>query len=253
MTDGASRLADLIPFAGRVAVGDGAGHPAEIWPIVVDLLHQRPDVTALLGWCLQTPERIDELGAARVRTVISGFGMRRPIDAGRVGFVPVRLSSVPGLLQGPLRCDVLVTTLRPASGGFAFSTEVSWQRAAVAAGARVVAGVRENAPACESGPLLASDQVLVLAEGDRAPASLAREQPTPEQQAVAERGASLVPEGVRVQVGPGGLGAAIYAALRPPVFVDSGIVNDSVMELDQRDLLQGSPFGPYVVGTDDLY
>jgi acyl-CoA hydrolase len=188
-----------------------------------------------------------------VTTVISGFGMRRAIDAGHVGFVPARFGSLPALLSTALRPDLLVAAVTPVAGGFAFTTESSWQRAAIRAGATVVAVVRRDAPCCDVEAPLPSDQVVVLAEGDARPHVLASVEPTGQQRGVAERVASLVPEGARVQVGPGGLGGAVYAALRRSVVVDTGLVTGPVVDLDRRGLLVGDPIAPYVAGTEELY
>src|ERR1700728_4863489 len=129
MSGAVSQLADAIPRGGRVAVGDGAGFPNELWPVVVGVAAERPDVKVLLGLCLGTPQQLDTFHHERAVTVISGFGLRRASDAGQVGFAPARLGCMPGLLSGSLRPDVLITTLRPVGDGFAFTTEVSWQRA----------------------------------------------------------------------------------------------------------------------------
>ncbi len=246
-------LSDLLPPGGRVAVGDGAGFPVAAWPAVVDLLAARRDLHLLLGFCLATPARTDELDPTRVRTLVSGFGLRRPVDADRVAFVPVRLGTTPALLHGPLRADLLVTTLRPVRDGLAFSTEVSWQRAAAEAGARVAAVVNDAAPACESGTPFAARDVTVLAESAQPPQQLAGVQPTDVHREIAERVAALVPDGARLQVGPGGLGAAVYAALRRPVAVDTGLVTDPVVDLDRRGLVDGVVIAPYVTGTDAVY
>jgi acyl-CoA hydrolase len=246
-------LADLLPAGGRVAFGDGAGAPLELWDAVRRLVQEREDARLLLGWWFSPPEAVDQLPAARTRTLISGFGMRRAIDTGQVGFVPARLGTVPALLRSVLRPDVLVAALRPVPGGLAFTTETSWQRAAIDAGAKVVAVVRPDAPSCDAQCPLPAEQVHVLAESGAAPVRLDAATPSDQQHAVAERVAALVPEGARVQVGPGGLGAAVYAAFRVPVAVDTGLVTDPVVDLDQRGLLVGQPVAPYVAGTDVLY
>jgi hypothetical protein len=40
---------------------------------------------------------------ADVRAAMSGWGLRRPVEDGRVRALPVWLSTVPALLSGPLR------------------------------------------------------------------------------------------------------------------------------------------------------
>lgn len=246
-------LSSLLPPGGRLAVGDGAGLPHELWPAVLDLLEQRPDVDLLLAWCFTPPAGLERLAPGRARTMVSGFGMRRAVDEGRIGFVPARYGSVPALLAGPLRPDVLLATLAPVPAGLAFTTEVSWQRAAVAAGAAVVAVLRPGSPVCDREEPLRAADVRVLAESGAGPELLAAALPNDVQCAVAEHVAALVPEGARVQVGPGGLGAAVYGALRRPVAVDTGLVTDPVVDLDRRGLLLDEPLAPYVAGTGLLY
>jgi acyl-CoA hydrolase len=247
----AAALDALLPAGGRLAVGDGAGFPLEAWPGVVELLRRRPDVRALLGWALNPLPGTDTFTADRVQTLISGQGMRKPMEAGQVAFVPARLSTVPALLGRALRPDVLVTVLRPVAGGFRFGTEVSWQRAALAAGARVAAVIREKAPAADRGELIGD--VTVLGDGGRDPIDLTTPAATEVQAAIAERVAGLVPAGARIQVGPGGLGAAVYGALRRPVAVDTGLITDPVVDLARRGLLLDEPVAPYITGTALVY
>jgi acyl-CoA hydrolase len=64
--------------------------------------------------------------------------------------------------------------------------------------------------------------------------------------------ATWIPEGARVQVGPGRLGAAVLDAVEVPVRVDSGLLPESIVDLDARGLLIEA-FGAYMVGTRRLY
>jgi acyl-CoA hydrolase len=249
----AARLSALLPPGGRLAVGDGAGCPLEVWAELSSLLVERRDISVLLGWWFTPPPDEAGLDAARALTIISGFGMRRSIDEGRVGFVPSRMSQAPVLLAGPLRCDLLVTSLRPSDRGFAFSTEVAWERAVLDSGAKLAAVLRHRAPATQSGPELSMAEVLVVAESDEGPLELAGQEPSERQRGVAEKVAALVPDEARIQVGPGGLGAAVFAALERPVAIDTGIITDGVLELDRRGLLIGRPLAPYVAGGAELY
>jgi acyl-CoA hydrolase len=248
-----TQLADLLPTGGRLAFGDGAGAPVEVWHDVHRLVIERQDSRLLLGWWFSPPADVAALPPGRTRTLISGFGMRRAIDAGHVGFVPARLGTVPGLLRTQLRPDVLVAAVKPVPGGFAFTTESSWLRAAMGAGATLAAVVRPHAPSCDAEPPLPADQVVVLTEGAAPPEVLVAATTTDQQHAVAAHVAALIPEGARVQVGPGGLGAAVYAALRFPVAVDTGLVTDPVVDLDRRGLLLDQPVAPYIAGTELLY
>jgi acyl-CoA hydrolase len=236
-----------------LAVGDGAGCPIELWGDVLELLAERPDVSVVLGWWFDPPEGDVGLEPGRATTLLSGFGLRRLIDAGRVGFVPSRMSQAPNLLFGPLRPDVLVTSLRPRSEGFSLTTEVAWEAAAIDAGATVAAVIRPDAPAIASSTKIEVEQVVVLSESGGLPLPFVTQPPTDLQRAVAEQVASLICEGVRVQVGPGGLGAAVFEAIDRPVAVDTGIVTDPVIDLFERGLLVGEALAPYVAGSAEVY
>jgi acyl-CoA hydrolase len=252
MTDVAGQLSALLPAGGRLALADGGDFPFEVFGDVLVLLAERPDVSVLFGWGFDPLAPDDQLRAERASTLVCGFGLRGALDEGRLGFVPSRLSQAPGLVAGPLRPDVLVTSLREGPGGLFLSTNVGWQRAALEAGAEVACVLRRGAPAVSSGAPLEPSRVLVLAEGDR-PVEYRPEAPSELQGRVAEQVAALVPEGVRIQIGPGGIGQAVYAALERPVVVDSGFVSDPVVDLAERGLLLGEALTPYLAGTSRLY
>jgi acyl-CoA hydrolase len=252
MPEAAGQLSSLLPTRGRLALADGGDFPVELWGEVIVLLAERPDVSVLLGWGFDELPPDDQLRAARASTLVCGFGLRRSIDEGRLGFVPGRLSQAPGLVAGVLRPDVLMTSLRPGPGGLHLSTAVSWQRAVLDAGARVACVLRPAAPAVSSGEALDPARVLVLGEGG-APVDYCPPAPSELQEQVAERVAALVPDGVRIQVGPGGIGQAVYAALERPVAIDSGFISDPVVELAERGLLVGEALSPYLAGTSRVY
>jgi acyl-CoA hydrolase len=93
----------------------------------------------------------------------------------------------------------------------------------------------------------------VLGEYMRRPVELPSAAATDTQRVIADHVAALVPDGARIQVGPGGLGAAVYDAVRQPVAVDTGLVTDPVVDLDRRGLLDGLVVAPYVTGTELVY
>jgi acyl-CoA hydrolase len=249
----AQRLADLVRPGMLVALGDGIGSPRAVTAELGEAARSAGGVRLLLGWTPVGDPGLDLTAFSDVRTVMSGWGLRRAIDAGLVRALPTRLSGVPALLHGPLRPDLLVTAIvaRP-GGGFCFGPEVGWLRAAVAAGARVAGVLAPRYPRCDSGPALPEDRLVIVASTDDRPATLTFSAPRAEHQAIAEHVAALIPEGARLQVGPGALGVAILDGLRSPVRIDSGMLPDGVVDLDRRGLLIGEPVGGYLAGGDQL-
>jgi acyl-CoA hydrolase len=249
---GVPTLDDIVRPGMRVAVADGTGTPRALFADLTRLATLHGDLRLLLGWTPHAEPDLDARAFADARTVMSGWGLRRPVDEGWVHSVPVRLSAVPALLAGPLRPDLLLASLVRTPDGLHFGAEVSWMRGAVAAGVPVAAVVSRSAPHADAGPPLPPDAVTVLGEVDDAPREVPTAPPGEIDTRIAAHIAALVPEGARVQVGPGRLGAAVLGALRVPVRVDSGLLPEAVVDLDERGLLIDA-VAAYMVGTKRLY
>ncbi|WP_261566445.1 acetyl-CoA hydrolase/transferase C-terminal domain-containing protein [Frankia gtarii] len=247
------KLAELVEPGSRVALADGIGAPRSVSGELAAAAAAAGGVRLLLGWLPVADRDLDLTAFTDVRAVMSGWGLRRPVDDGRVHSLPVRLSAVPALLHGPLRPDLLVATVVPAvGGGYAFGTEVAWMHAAIAAGARVAGVVAHATPHCDAGPALPADRLVLVGETDTPPVALEFSAPGDEHRAIAERVAALIPPGARMQVGPGALGVAVLEALRTPVHMDSGLLPEGVVDLDRRGLLAGTPVTTYLAGGPAL-
>src|ERR1700722_7565824 len=254
----AGRVADLVRPGMTVAVGDGFGAPRAVSAELSRAAARAGGVRLILGWVPRADPDLDFAAFADVRTVMPGWGLRDGVAAGLVRFAPVRLSAVPALLHGPWRPDLLVASLVPAGdspgrGGYAFGSEVSWQRAAIGAGAAVAAVISRGAPRADAGEPLDPGRVTVVGEGKEPPGVLRPPPPTPEQDEFPRRVAALVPEGVRLQVGPSPVGDALLRRLTVPVMIDSGLLPDSVTDLASRGLLIGDPVATYLAGGPKLY
>jgi acyl-CoA hydrolase len=236
-----------------VAVGDGFGAPRAVSAELSRAAARVGGVRLILGWVPRADPDLDFAAFADVRTVMPGWGLRDGVAAGLVRFPPVRLSAVPALLHGPWRPDLLVASLVPVGGGYAFGSEVSWQRAAIGAGATVAAVISRGLPRADAGEPLDRDRVVVVGEDKEPPGVLRDTPPTPEQEEIARRVASLIPAGVRLQVGPGPVGDALLRQLTVPVTIDSGLLPGSVTGLASRGLLIGHPVATYLAGGPRLY
>ncbi|WP_322749848.1 MULTISPECIES: acetyl-CoA hydrolase/transferase C-terminal domain-containing protein [unclassified Frankia] len=254
---GTAALRDLIRAGSRIAIADGVGAPRAVSAELSALARGYGDVSLLLGWVPAADPGLDLTAFAEVRALMGGWGLRRAIDTGHVRYLPVALGATPALVRGPLRPDVLVAALVEVPGGFAFGSEVSWMRAAVGAGTVVAAVVNDALPRADAGPPLPADQVVVVARANQPPLEIPPARIGPEHAAIARHVVTLIPSGARVQVGPGPLGAATLDALRVPVYLDTGLILDGVVDLAERGLLAGSsmanPMGAYLAGSRRLY
>ncbi len=240
------------PVRTRVAVVDGVGGDPEAAALALEAFD--PGSTdLLLGWVPQGQLLSGLDRYAHVATVMGGFALRGPIDAGTVRYVTARLGTVPALLQGPLQPDVLVAPLAPVDGGFLSTTESAWLRAAIDAGAEVLGIERSGVPVLDAGPPIPADRVRVVGRSSAPPTEVRWGIPQDVHRAIAERVVSLIPEGARVQYGPGPVGTAVIDAIERPVRIDTGMLSDAVVELDRRGLLLGHAYAPYCGGTHALY
>jgi hypothetical protein len=237
----------------RIAVADGVGTPRSLYPELNRAAARHGNLKLLLGWTPYPETGLDHSLFADARTVMSGWGLRAAVDAGTVTPVVARLSAVPSLLAGLLRPDLLVATLVRTAGGLALSSEASYMRGLIESGVPTVAVISRTGPHADAGPPLPEDAITVLGEVDDAPREVTFADPTPEHQAICRHAARLVPEGARLQVAPGQLGAAMLGALRTPVRADSGLLPEQVVDLDERGLLIGEPTAAYLVGSSRLY
>lgn len=247
------RLGDLVTPGCRVAVADGFGMPVAAMAELANAARAAGDVRLLLGWCPAALDGFDPSAFADVRTVMAGYGMRRWVDSGAVHYLPVRLQTVLKLLRGPLRPDVLVASVGRGPRGWNFTTEVAWMRAAVEAGAIVAAIERPNHPVCDGGAPIPQAQLHIVGSDPSAPIPSVWAPPGDVHRAIGEFIAPYIEAGSRLQFGPGPLSAGILESLRVPVRIDSGVITDAVLLLDQKGQLLDTPIAPYLGGSEALY
>lgn len=241
-----------------IALGDGAGavgcldDGTSVCAVLSALAAELGDIRLILGW---VPSPLDSLTAGAFVDIVAlmpGWGLRGILTAPNVRFVPVRLSATPAVLCDVLRPDVLIMRVVNRGGSFHFGTEVSWQRELVAAGVPVLA-VMDDGPCADAGPPLPADAVHIVGHCGGGPIRIAPRPPEPIHEALADAVSAFVPEGARLQYGPGHLGTALLAQVPHAIRIDTGLLTDAVVDLDRRGLLVGIPSATYLLGSDDLY
>lgn len=253
-TSAAAIIARHLRRGDRIAYGDGAGSPLSLGIPLAEAATEVGEVSLLLGWSLELSIPIDREVFTDVATVIGGYALRRPLREGRVRYLPVRLSTLPALLNGPLKVDHIVAGVRPArGGGHVFGSEVGWMRAAVDAGATVLAEVNHALPDATDGVVLPADRVVVVSEVRRPPIARRGVRSSLEAEKIGRLVADLIPEAASVQFGPGLVGEVVLASLQVPVHIHSGVLTDAVVDLDERGLLLTDPVSTYLAGSELLY
>ena len=244
-------LVQLIRPGATVAIADGMGAPRSVSAELSALAREAGGVRLVLGWLPTPDDGLDLEAFADVRVLMGGWGMRGPIREGRVTQVPCRWSQAPTLIESVLRPDVVVASVvEGRRGGWSLGAAVGWVPAALRAGASLAAVVSRGMPRAAAAGL--SCPVTVVGEEDGPPAPLVFAEPEEIHHQLGERVAALVPEGARVQVGPGALGTAVLDAITVPIRIDSGLLPNPVVDLERRGLLLDDPVGTYLAGDTEL-
>jgi hypothetical protein len=252
-------LRDALRPGMTVALGDGVGalrcldDGASVGAALSSAASQVGSVRLVLGWLPAPIDGLDAEAFADVVALMPGWGVREVLRSPKARFLPTRLAAIPALLADVLRPDVLLTRLVSRDGVLQFSTEVSWQRAVINNGTRTLAVIGTSSPAADADPALDPSGIEVLGTVGGGPARAPEREPEPIHDALADAVLQLLPEGARIQYGPGQLGSALLRRAQVPLYIDTGLLTDAVVDLDQRGLLAGTPSATYLLGSDSLY
>jgi acyl-CoA hydrolase len=254
----AALRAALRPGA-TVALGDGVGSlrclddGGSVGAALSAAASEVGSVRLVLGWLPAPIDGLDADAFAEVVALMPGWGVRDVLHSSKARFLPTRLAAIPALLADVLRPQVLLTRLVRRDGTLQFGTEVSWQRAVIDNGAKTLAVIDTSAPAAAAEPPLDPSNVEVLGTVGSGALRLPERAPEPIHDALADAVLRLVPEGARLQYGPGQLGTALLRRAEVPLHIDTGLLTDAVVDLDKRGLLAGTPSATYLLGSDSLY
>lgn len=242
-----------------LALGDGVGALSRlddgipVGAVMSAVAREIGGVRLVLGWLPIPVEGLDGEAFAEVVALMPGWGVRNILCSPTARFLPTRLAAIPALLSDVLRPDVFLTRLVRRDGKLAFGTEVSWQYGVIGCGAKIFGLIDESGPAASAEPALGAAAVEVLGSVHTGPARMSQREPEQIHQALADAVLQHVPAGARLQYGPGQLGTALLRRARVPLHVDTGLLTDAVVDLDDRGLLADTPSATYLFGTDRLY
>ncbi len=200
----------------------------------------------LLGW---TPEHREWLSEPihRGRTIIAGYGLADAVNEGRIAYLPVRLSAMPALLADLLRPEVAVVAGVRRGSTLVFGMSAGWGLAAARAARRVVVEIDPEGLDL-GGPEIPGNICATIERPRHSDPYPVLRSPGVVDRRIAEHVISVLPPHPILQLGPGGVAEAIMAAIREPVGIWSGLVTDSLLDLEARGLLVGPATAAYVWG-----
>jgi hypothetical protein len=242
-----------------VALGDGVGvlrcldDGTPVGAVLTEVAREVGSVSLVLGWLPAPVEGLDVDAFTDVIALMPGWGLRDVLRHPRARFLPTRLAAIPALLTDVLQPDVLITRLVQRDAVLQFGSEVSWQRTVFDRGARTLGVIDTQGPAAAAGPALDASEVEVLGAVRGGLVQVPQREPEPIHDALADQVLRLVPEGARVQYGPGQLGTALLRRATVPLRIDTGMLTDAVVDLDRHGLLVGLPSATYLFGSKSLY
>jgi acyl-CoA hydrolase len=251
-------LRDALRPGMTIALGDGVGalrcldDGASVGAALSAAASQVGSVRLVLGWLPAPIDGLDAEAFADVVALMPGWGVRDVLRSPKARFLPTRLAAIPALLADVLRPDVLLTRVVRRDGLLEFGTEVSWQRAVIGNDTRTLAVIDTSSPAADAELPLDPSRVELLGTVGSGPARVPQREPEPIHDALADAVLQLLPEGARIQYGPGQLGTALLRRAQVPLHIDTGLLTDAVVDLDRRGLLAGTPSATYLLGSDSL-
>jgi acyl-CoA hydrolase len=227
-----------------IAYADGID-AAVIPPGEVAALVGRGQPTVVVGWM---PGSVTWVTSPDVRgtTYMAGYGLSEALAAGRLRYVPARLSAVPNLVT-MLRPDVAVVPGVRRGGDLAFAATAGWGPAAASAASAVVVEVDESAHDL-GGPLISGEIVAVVPRAPMSGKKTPRRPPDDVDLAIGRAVVSLFPDDPTLQFGPGAIAEAIVTGIDRPVRIWSGLVTDVTANLASRGLLTGTAVTAYTWG-----
>lgn len=265
-TDAAAAVA-AIASGQRVYLGAGCAVPHSLVEALVARAGELRDVEILhiltAGEASYAQPGMQE--SFRCTAMFVGPNVREAVNCGRAGYIPVHLHEVPDLLRGRHRPDVaLVQVSPPDEHGFcSFGIEVGITKPAALAAGRIVAEVNRQMPRTLGDSFIHVSKLELCVEVDRPLDVFATIPMDAVQESIGSHVAGLVEDGDCLQMGIGGLSAAVLHCLRGKrdLGVHSEMFSDGLLDLIDGGIVTGErkTFHPgkvvagFVLGSRRLY
>ncbi len=205
-------------------------------------------------------------GHFRHRALFIGPNARAAVNEGRAEYIPAFLSDIPYLFRsGTLPLDaVLINVTRPDEHGFcSLGTSVDATLSAIRAARTVIAQLNLAVPRTLGDSFIHVRDIDLGVEVNVPPYEHHSDAPGEVERRVGEHVAELVPDGATLQMGIGGIPAAVAAALRgkKDLGVHTELFTDVVLDLldagaitgARKEVNQGKIVTTFMMGSRRLY
>ncbi|MCL4237941.1 MAG: 4-hydroxybutyrate CoA-transferase [Anaerolineae bacterium] len=202
----------------------------------------------------------------RVNSLFISPSIREAVNAGRADFTPVFLSEIPRLFKtGRLPIDVALIQVSPPDryGYCSYGTEVGVTKTAAESAKLVIAEVNPHMPRTLGDSFIHLSKIDYVVEVDYPLPEVQMAISSPEQEAIANHLAAIIPDGATLQMGIGGIPDAVLRKLHnhKHLGIHTELFSDGVVELveagvitnERKSLHPGKIIAGFLMGTQRLY
>lgn len=247
----------------RVLVNHCCGQPKALLKEMGRQARRFSKLRVMGGIMLEETPFFDERHAEHFHfyTYHAGFAAREAIRAGRASYVPIRSNAMPAAFApgGALEADAVLIQVAPPDrwGRYSLGASTAYGLPAAQSAPLVIAQINPRMPRTLGNSFLHEDEIDYAIEVDEELVPYRAANSGETEQRIAERVASLIPNGATVQVGVGGVPEALLGFLteKKNLRLHSLIV-DSALELFESGALveqEGAHRVGEVMGSRKLF
>ncbi len=209
------------------------------------------------------PEIVPHL---RVNSLFISPNVREAVNDGRADFTPIFLSEIPRLFKsGRLPIDVALIQVSPPDryGYCSYGVEVGVTKPAAESAKIVIAEVNPQMPRTLGDSFIHVSKIDYAIEVDYPLPEVQMASSSPEQEAIANHLAAIIPDGATLQMGIGGIPDAVlrklynhkHLGIHTELFSDGvvDLVETGVITNERKTLHPGKIIAGFVLGTQRLY
>jgi len=202
----------------------------------------------------------------RVNSLFISANVRAAVNDGRADFTPVFLSEIPKLFKtGRLPIDVALIQVSPPDkyGYCSYGVEVGVTKTAAESAKIVIAEVNPHMPRTLGDSFVHVSKIDYVVEVNYKLPEVYMADSSPEQDAIANHLAAIIPDGATLQMGIGGIPDAVLNKLRnhKHLGVHTELFSDGVVELveagvitnERKTFHPGKIIAGFLLGTQRLY